>query len=90
MVAFVGLSKVFEKIFQEEPISAFQLNPQPSYCFDRPTWAWSIDNIKDTPLREAAKSEGAIGLIVPSTDTANLNFVYRVFAANESVAIVTF
>lgn len=89
--SFVELSqKVKEKLPEGPYISAFQLNPQPSYYFERATWAWSIYNINNTALREAAKSEGAVGMIVPSSDTAKLHFVHRVFAANESVAIVTF
>jgi len=89
--AFAELSQRNEGKLQEGPyISGFNLNPQPAYYFNRPTWAWSIENINDQGLRKAAQSEGAVGLIVSSADTNRLNFAYEVLDANSKIAIVNF
>jgi len=89
--ALATLTTQVESELPEGPyISGFDLNPLPSYYLDRPTWAWTVDKINDPTLRDAARAEGASGIILPSSDTSRLNFAYEVFEANAYVTLINF
>lgn len=89
--AFAELAQQVEGQLPDGPyVSGFNLNPMPAYSFDRPTWAWSLENINDPELRQAATLEGASGMILRTADTARLSFSYDIFAGNERVVIITY